>query len=134
MNTLLEEIQQTCGFTYKNLDYKTDEKFNQAIEIYIRAIQTWINTYTHQNYPINEEKYPVDLKEIVREIVNRLLASDSFTRDLPIFDNENYKAAELITNILTEDIRQRLQPYIKKSKIHIIKTWPPHPHHHRKKM
>ena len=125
MNTLLEEIKQTCGFTYKDLDYKTDETFNQAIEIYIRAIQTWINTYTHQNYPLNEEKYPVDLKEIVREIVNRLLASDSFTRDLPIFDNGNYKAAELITNILTEDIRQRLQPYIKKSKIHIIKTWPP---------
>jgi hypothetical protein len=123
MNTLLEEIQQTCGFTYKDLGYKTDEEFKKAIEIYIRAIQTWINTYTHQNYPLNEEKYPVDLSEIVREIVNKLLATDSFTRDLPILDNANYKAAEIITNILTSDLIARLQPYKARPKIHIIKTW-----------
>lgn len=133
MNTLLEEIQQTCGFTYKDLGYTGDEEFNKAIEIYIRAIQTWINTYTHQNYPLNEEKYPVDLKEIVREIVNKILATDSFQKDLPIFDNENYKPAEIIQNIITPDIILRLQPYIQKSKIHLIKTWSQY-HHHRRKM
>lgn len=121
--TLLEEIRQTCGFTYKDLNYKTEEEFNQAIKIYIRAIQTWINTYTHQNYPLNEEHYPPDLSEIVREIVNKILATDNFQKDLPILDNENYKAAEIIQNTLTPDLTQRLQPYKTKPQIHIIKTW-----------
>jgi hypothetical protein len=120
--TLLEEIRQTNGFTYKDLSYKSEEQFNQAIEIYIRAIQTWINTYTQTHYPLNDE-YPPDLSEIVREIVNKILATDNFTKDLPIFDNENYKATEIVTQILTPDLITRLEPYKAKPKIHIIKTW-----------
>ena len=132
--TLLSEIKQSSGLKYDDLGYETEEEFDMAIEIYIRAIQTWINTYTHRNYPL-DDMYPSDLGEIVREIVNRLLANDSFIRNLPIFNNENYKAAELITNILTEDLILRLQPYIRKSKIHIIPTWTiPKPPQQKNKM
>jgi hypothetical protein len=122
MISLVEQIKNTCGLKYGDLGYNNEEQFTIAIEIYIRAIKTWINTYTQKNYTNPEHEYPIDLIEIVREIVNKLISIDSFTKDLPILDNENYKAAEIITNILTPDLIQRLEPYKAKPKIHIITT------------
>jgi hypothetical protein len=123
MFSLKDQIKKTCGIAYGDLGYNSEKEFDIAISIYIRAIKTWINTYTQKNYTKTSEEYPPALSEIVREIVNRLLANDNFTKDLPIFNNENYQAAEIITQIITPDIIQRLQPYQRKTRIHIIKTW-----------
>lgn len=100
----------------------TTQEYNTLKTRILNSTLEWTNTYLRQEY--TPETLPDGLKEIILTITTEILNTYVFQMDTPVIDTENFKITTYIKQVITEDIKLRLDPYKTKTPIRVWSLTP----------
>ncbi len=93
----------------------TEEQYDTLITYYIEAVTDWFTYYLGQTYTT----LPTGLEHILVEMVANIINNQAQRQDMPVMDTEDSPTKQVIDAVVSEDVKLRLKPYIKKPRITI---------------
>lgn len=112
---IIDRVKEYCGVKSTDVNL-SDNDFDSAIGGYIESVEDWLTTYLGQNY----ETYPAGIEQIIVEIVSNILRNQVIRKGVSMVSTESEESSNYVEREITDDIKQRLKPYIKRSRIRVF--------------